>query len=546
LDFLHFDAVTYSLKKTSFLPDSSNNAEPAEKTGLRYGIWVVLAVHVLVWCAAYSIATANLDSYADMLETYAWGQHLAWGSAKHPPLFAWVAGLWFAVFPTRDGAYFLLSYLNVALGLLGVYRLAQALRMHSLALPAVMLLCMAFPYSTLAAKFNANSILLSVWPWVAVAWVHSLRHAGRSGWLWSVALGLLSALAMLGKYYSGVFLLSIFLTTLLSREGRQWFVTLKPWIALLVFGLALLPHLLWLREHAFVTAHYVDEQRSQDGSDLKQLYRFAIAPFLYWLLPWLLSAWLLVPGQPSVLQRLRAWPTRLLHSWLPQRWDDTLFWLAVLPWLISLVFGLTGFVTMSLPWAIPIGFAFPLLWLRNLTADQSPPLLRQLLPRLQKKWLIWCILALLASPLLAFNRAETGSLLYYLPRREAAIELLKGWHERHPAQALRWVGGAWAEDALLAFYGDASIQVVPGVPDQFPATVSPLVQWPQQAGLLLCPLGPVHQPDVTDCPQQMQVWLKAHGQSAEPIRITVQKRGLWFPKQIPYAYVAFDYLPAQP
>ena len=509
-----------------------------------YGIWSLLALHALVWVLAHSIANTNLDSYADMLENYAWGQNLAWGSAKHPPFFAWVTGAWFSIFPTTDTAYYALSFLNVALGLLGVYRLAQALQLQSLALPAALLLCMAFPYSTLAAKFNANSILLSLWPWVAVAWLNSVRQAGQSGWLWSVALGLLSAMAMLSKYYSGVLLLGIFLTALVSQEGRHWFVTPKPWLALLVFGLGLLPHLEWLRSHDFVTLHYISEQGSGSGTDWRQVAKFAMAPTAYWLLPWLLSAWLVVPGQPSFLQRLLGWPLRLLRCWLPQGWNDTLFWLAMLPWLITLVFGATGFVALSLPWAIPIGFGFSVLWLRNLMALPADAPQR---PPHWWRWLAgWCVLVVLVSPWYAWHQAKEGTNNFYLPRREAATELLKGWEERHPDLRLRWVGGAWAENALLAFYGDDLIQVVPGVPDQFPATVNPLPDWQQQGGLLLCPMGQVEKPIASDCLPQMQAWLEANGQAVEPFRITVHRQGFWFSKRIPFAYVAFDYLPIQP
>ncbi len=332
------------MKNTPLLSDTSKN------TGPLFSIWGLLGLYVLVWVLTRGLTDSNLDHYADMLENYAWGQSMAWGSTKHPPLFAWVTGLWFDIFPTQDIAYYLLSYLNVAIGLLGVYRLAHALRLPNLALPSVMLLCMAFPYSTLAAKFNANAILLSVWPWVAVAWLHSVRNVGRSGWLWSAALGLLSALAMLGKYYSGVFLLGIFLAAWTSQAGRHWLVTRKPWLALLVFGLCLLPHLQWLHAHDYVTLRYVGEQGAKDGTDWTQLYKFALAPMAYWLLPWLLCAWLYAPGQPSLLERLRGWPLRLLRCWLPQGRDDTLFWLVMLPGLITLAFGVTGFVALSLPW----------------------------------------------------------------------------------------------------------------------------------------------------------------------------------------------------
>ena len=54
---------------------------------------------------------------------------------------------------------------------------------------------------------------------------------------------------------------------------------------------------------------------------------------------------------------------------MPQGWNDVLFWLAFMPWAITLLFGLSGKVDLSTPWAIPIGYAFSLLWLRNLSGN---------------------------------------------------------------------------------------------------------------------------------------------------------------------------------
>lgn len=507
-------------------------------------IWWVLSSHVLAWVVAHGIADTNLDSYSDMLENYAWGQELMWGSAKHPPLFAWATGIWFGLLPTMDVFYHLLSYINVAVGLLGVYRLAHAIDRSDLALPAVLLLCMAFPYSTLAVKFNANAILLSVWPWVTVAWVHSIRKAGREGLIWSAALGILSALAMLGKYYSGVFLLSLFLAALASSAGRRWFITLKPWLALLVFGLCLLPHIHWLREHDFVTLHYVSEQGIEDGVNWRLLSKFAFAPIGYWLIPWLLCTALLAPKEASIKQTIRTWPSRMWRAWCPTGWDDTLFWFAMLPWAITLLFGISGFVELSLPWAIPIGYGFSLLWLRNLSHHEQMPTLA--VQRLLKSLKVWFVIVVLVSPWYAWHQAQKGTENHYLPRREAATAILQTWKERHPSVSLEWVGGHWAESALLAFYGDDTLQVVPDVPDQFPATVNPLPNWQLRAGLLLCPMGPVSTPIDTDCPQRMQSWLVSHGQNTTPVAIVVKSQGVRFPLEKPFAYMVFEYLPKKP
>ena len=503
----------------------------------------MLGIHVLAWVLAHGIADTNLDSYADMLENYAWGQDWAWGSAKHPPLFAWVTGAWFVIFPTLDSAYHLLSYLNVAIGLLGVYRLAHALDRDDLALPAVILLSMAFPYSTLAVKFNANAILLSVWPWVAVAWVHSIRKRDHTGLRWSVALGVLAALAMLGKYYSGVFLLALFLASFASAPGRQWFKTPKPWLTLLVFGLCMLPHIAWLQSHEFVTLHYVSEQGSTEGTNWRMLGKFAIAPVGYWLVPWLLCTALWTPQNMSRWQALCSWPRRMWLSWQPQGWDDGLFWMAMLPWAITLVFGITGFVELSLPWAIPIGYGFSLLWLRNL--NQSHEATEEATHRLLKCLIAWFVIVVLLSPWYAWHQANEGTENHYLPRREAAAAVLQTWQERHPDVPLQWVGGQWAESALLAFYGDHHLRVVPEVPDQFPATVNPLPNWQMRAGVLLCPLGPVNKPANTDCPQRMHAWLETQGQSTTPVTITVKSEGMRFPIDKPFAYMMFEYLPAK-
>ncbi len=508
------------------------------------GIGWVLGLHVVVWVLAHGIADTNLDSYADMLENYAWGQSWAWGSAKHPPLFAWVTGAWFAVFPTLDSAYHLLSYLNVALGLLGVYRLALAIRRPDLALPAVVLLSMAFPYSTLAVKFNANAILLSIWPWVGLAWVQSVQASDRKvGAWWSVALGVLSALAMLGKYYSGVFLLGLFLSALMTSQGRAWFFTAKPWLTLLVFVLALLPHLHWLQTHEFVTLHYVSEQGSADGTDWRLLFKFALAPIAYWLAPWLLATLLWRAPAATLKDSLLGWPKRMWQSWCITGWDDTLFWFAMLPWLITLAFGVSGFVELSLPWAIPIGYGFTLLWLRNLSAHANhTPILTPLLLKCVGAW--WT-LVLVISPWYAWQQAQDGTENHYLPRREAATALLQAWQTHHPDVSLAWVGGQWAESALLAFYGDNRLQVVPEVPDQFPATVNPMPQWETRAGLLLCPMGPVGAPNGSDCPERMKNWLRTHGQKTDPIEVTVRSQGMRFPRDMPFHYIAFAYLPPQ-
>lgn len=499
---------------------------------------VMLALYVLAWTLAQGLAAPNLDGYADMLENYAWGQAIEWGSFKHPPLVGWVAGLWFRLFPTIDAMYFLLSYAAAALGMLGIHRLAVAAGLGRLATAAVLLQMFALPYGTLAAKFNANSVLLPLWPWIAYAW-WACVYGERKSWSMAVALGITAALAMLGKYYSGVLLLGLGLLTLALPDGRRWLRTGKPWLALLVLAMLLAPHVAWLTSHEYVTFRYLGEQGG-GGVGWSHLWKFMAAPLIYWGIALAVCvAWF--SGGP-----LRWW-RRAWLAWQPAGWGDALFWVAMLPWLLTLLFGLSGMVELSLPWAIPIGFGFPLLWLRNLSRLDAGTASASTRPLPLRKSLAVLLVLVLGGGLAEGVRvAVQGAEVAYLPRREAAREMLSRWDAAHPAGRPRWVGGLWAENAALAFYGDPSLRVIPGMPDEFPANLdrSAAARRMDEPGLIYCPpvaRSPGAQPD---CEAQALRWLDARGLPVRKIEFEASRSGWRFPQQRPLRYVGYVVLPA--
>lgn len=508
---------------------------------------VAAGVSCLLWALAQWLARGNLDGYHDMLENYAWAQAWEWGTHKHPPFFAWVVGVWFAIFPQTDLFYHLLSYANVAVGLWGVWHLGVRLGLRNIAPVAVLLLMWCLPYTTLAAKFNANSQLLSLWPWTAALLLASWQERGWRGLAYSVALGVLAGASMLSKYYSGVFLAGFLLPILLTTSGRQWLLTPRPYVALAVFGLVLAPHIAWVAGHGWITLGYAMDQGSGD-TQWGYVLRFALAPLLYWLPGWLACV-AVCSYQQAQVQPQAFWPLwwRLaVRSWMPTGWSDALFWLAVAPWALTLAFGIAGVAELSTPWAIPIGFAFSLLWLRNLQMA-VPHATAAALRVLHRA--VWPVLAtiVLAALVLATGSARTGQVGYYRPSAEAAQAIAQDWAQRHPGVALTWVGGAWAENALLSFYALPTARTLPGLPDTYPAHFNPYPNWSQQAGMLLCPRGPVRpdgsQPLPTLCDQQAQQWLLQRGQNAQPILLAVQRQGWRFPHPQTFVYAVFDVLP---
>ena len=82
-------------------------------------------VYVATWVLISWLSVPALDSYGDMVENYAWSQTWTLGTFRHPPLFAWIVGAWFTVFPTHVWAYYVLSYVNAWIGVLGIVSLAR-------------------------------------------------------------------------------------------------------------------------------------------------------------------------------------------------------------------------------------------------------------------------------------------------------------------------------------------------------------------------------------------------------------------------------------
>ncbi|MCD6663358.1 MAG: glycosyltransferase family 39 protein [Comamonas sp.] len=500
-----------------------------------------LAGACMVWACASWLGNANLDGYHDMLENYAWSQPLRWGTHKHPPFFSWVVGLWFAVFAQNDFNYRLLSYANVFVGLAGVWVLGRRLRLGALAPWGALLLLWSFPYTSLAGKFNANSQLLSLWPWATALLLASWQERGWRGAGASVALGLVAAACMLSKYFSGVFLAGFLLPVFLHAEGRRWLATPRPYLALAVFGLALWPHLAWVAAHDWAPLDYALEQGG-GATSWNYIARFSLAPLFYWLPAWLAlclvwaRAQARIDGTPWAREAARL----LLRSWVPQGRDDVLFWLAFMPWALTLGFGAVGIAELSTPWAIPIGYAFSLLWLRNLRR-LAPAVETAALRHLARAW--WPVLALISALGVghALSNALSGDEGYYRPTQEAARVIVRDWQQRHPGAHLGWVGGDWAGNAMLAFYAQPHLLTVPGLPDGEEARMSVVGPWRSRDGLLLCLRGPLSRAqDATECDRQAQQWLTARGRSAQPRVVQVARSGWRFPRAQPWVYAVYD------
>jgi hypothetical protein len=456
-------------------------------------------------------------------------------------------GAWFKIFPISDLSYKALAYANVAVALAGVLALTRQLGLARFSHAAVFLLLLSFPYTTLAAKFNANAQLLSLWPWTAVIFLRALTAQGGRALLMALVLGALSSACMLSKYYSGVFLLSLLVVAVFHREGRLWLLTPWPYLTLVVFVAGMYPHYQWLAAHDFATFVYASEQSDESILWLRIL-KFFFMPLLYVFPAWLAIAALFAWANPAAQgARFVQFGKNLLLALRPNGWGDALFWFSWVPVVTTVLFGMCDVVTPEAPWAIPLGFAFSLMWLRNSSLHSSASTMDQVLTKLHTWSLngLW-VLAVLGLALTVYW-ANEGHEEYYRPIEMAGNNMATDWQKRHPEVPLQWSAGDWGLNAMVGFYADPKIQALPNLPDSREASVSPVANWQSKGGVIVCDLGKGH-PTKTQlltnaCVQKTVPWLQAQQQDATPIVYDLTRQGWRFPKQLAFGYAMFHYVP---
>ncbi len=377
-----------------------------------------------------------------MIENYVWGIEWQAGYSKHPPLFAWITAAWFRVFPHTDIAYFALSALNSMTGLLGIVALAGRFLPRRLAVIAGLAMAVSPLYSNLAIKFNANSVLLSVWPWTAYFFV---RFMQTRSWRDAIALGALAAASVLGKYFSIVLLIALFVA-MLARPA--WRANLFDWRALLVAAagaVVLGPHVHWLVVNHFPTFAYADERTG--GTFMAAVARFGVytlAQVGYLALSFAMTL-MLVHGRRGQAARF------MVESVVRPSLNPDLWWLALGPLMTVGVIAVLSRTQMASVWGMAQWFAIVPLWLAALDRAGFKLKPERAVRALAGYWAIALVIASAVGYLGALRNTDDAA----EPRAELARAAHVLWNQRF-GYDMPVVAGSVHEAQSIAFYGDGN------------------------------------------------------------------------------------------
>ncbi len=392
-----------------------------------------LRFEIAGWCAFYVVVFTLIqvldhgpgNLVNDTLEAYAWGQELQFGYSKHPFFWAWVAYGWFKVLPTADWAFYLLASVNAAVGLACTWFVARRFLPVERATGAVLCLLITTTYVCFVQRFNANTILVSLWPATTLA---VLRAVERDRLIDGVIAGLLAAFCMLSKYQSAIFLLVLFAAVYFIKGSARPYVGRAALACFAVGLLALVPHLIWLQHNDYLPIAYAQLSGARPWATVAR----ESATFL------LTSA-----GFVGVGVLAYAWagggnwwrlPAAFTSGFRGQRGAVAILVFGVEALTIAIC--LARSTTLKPIYAIPMYFMLPV-WL---AMASELPFDARALRRL--RYLVGGIFlgGLLAAPVVGIVIAKANTRLASQPKDDVILAITDEWHRRYN-MPLRIVGG---------------------------------------------------------------------------------------------------------
>jgi len=176
----------------------------------------------------------------DVAEAAAFGPDFQLTYAKHPPLSFWLTALAAKLGPFRYVAVHALGAVFSTFAQYYVARFCQR-TMSDKAATVAILLGITSPFATyLAIQFNHNIALMPFWA-MTIGFALKAYETNEAKY-WAL-LGLVVGLALWAKYAIGLLCLPLLCAFLIVPEWRQSLKTIKPYIAIIVFLLIVMPHL---------------------------------------------------------------------------------------------------------------------------------------------------------------------------------------------------------------------------------------------------------------------------------------------------------------
>ena len=207
------------------------------------------------------------------------GSNLDWGFNKHPPASAFFTEFFFQIFGNKDWAYYLLSQIFLVFSFFIIFKFSEEVYKNKIfGFLSVLILEGIYFYNYTTPEFN---VYISELPFWTLTVYYAYKANFRNNFKDWALLGFFGAIGFLSHYLFSYLLLSIafFFIYIFFKNKRFNF---KLLIALEIFIITLIPHLLWLVENDYITITY-GLHRTGSGLNDKELVDYIIYPLSFLL-----------------------------------------------------------------------------------------------------------------------------------------------------------------------------------------------------------------------------------------------------------------------
>src|SRR5215813_885150 len=111
-------------------------------------------------------------------------------------------------------------------------------------------------------KYNPDLLQLVTLPLLVLAYLNAFEKRDVRSGIW---LGLAGALALMTKYWVVTMIGAIGLAALIHPERLRFLASPAPWVAIATLVVAMIPHLLWLKDVDFVPLTYAGDVYGLDS-----------------------------------------------------------------------------------------------------------------------------------------------------------------------------------------------------------------------------------------------------------------------------------------
>lgn len=243
----------------------------------------VLLWSVLCW---FTYSAPEMDS----AEQFVWAFSMESGYWKHPPMPSWIMHGLMHVFGPSVVLPFVAAQTCIVIALALTWRLGREFMSPARALIAMALTSLVTYHNIGADSFNHNTVLLPFQ--AATMLLFYLASRRQAVHLWALT-GLFAGLAMLVKYVALLPLAGLLVYFALDRGLHNRRSLRGLLVAIVVFAVVLVPHLLWLRATNFLPFRYAHgEMQELPGmlATLRALADFGFTQLLR-VLPFLGGLW---------------------------------------------------------------------------------------------------------------------------------------------------------------------------------------------------------------------------------------------------------------